>query len=351
MYQYHYAMEFTRSIRCGWNLGNTFDCLPRAAQLPEHPTVTDYETAWGNPPVTRAQLEAIRDAGFDAIRIPVTWTQHIGDAPDYCIDVAWMVRVDQIVREAFSLGFRVVLNVHHDGTPSGELGLLPEQLDRSEAILCRIWAQIATFYRDLGESLVFEVMNEPHIGNDWTGTPALYAAVNRLNAAALRTIRAAGGCNETRYLMIPTYAATAKPAALEALEIPADDRIIVSIHAYSPTDFCFSTREVTWAEPKATWGSRDDINALMQMFHALSRQFTARGIPVILGETAAVGKADRRSRLLWTAVYAKAAADRGMPCFWWDNGRCGQDFMGIFDRNTLTFPEPELVSILTGRSL
>lgn len=351
MYQYNYAFEFARKIRSGWNLGNTFDCIVKPEHLPPDPTPEDYETAWGNPPANRAHLEAVRDAGFDAVRIPVSWGQHLGDAPDYHIDDAWMNRVDKLVREAFSLGFRIILNVHHDAGPLGRISLLPERLDESEEILCKIWAQIAAQFADLGESLVFEVLNEPHVENNWIGTPELYQAVNRLNLAAVRTIRAAGGCNDIRYLMIPTYAASPKVTALEALELPDDDRIMVSIHAYAPTDFCFPSREVHWAEPKATWGSKEDIDALLGIFRQLEKHFTSKGIPVILGEAAAVGKADSRSRLLWAAVYAKEAAARSMPCFWWDEGHIGIDGMGIFDRRTLTFPEPELVSILTGKSL
>lgn len=351
MFQYNYAFEFARSIRCGWNLGNTFDSLAKQEHLPAQPTVTDYETAWGNPPTTRAHLEAIRDAGFDALRIPVTWKQHIGNAPDYRIDEAWMKRVDSIVREAFSLGFRVILNVHHDAAPWGELSLLPEHLDESEQMLCKIWAQIAAHFSELGESLVFEVLNEPHVGDDWTGNAELYAAVNRLNFAAVRTIRQAGGCNSYRYLMIPTYAASAKPTALDGLELPDDNRIMVSIHAYFPTEFCFPSKDVTWTEPKKVWGSKEDIDALINVFHQIGKRFLSRGIPVILGEFAAVGKLDTRSRLLWTAVYAKEAAARCMPCFWWDDGHLGVDGMGLFDRKTLSFPEPELVTILTGKKV
>ena len=351
MFQFNYAFEFVRSIRAGWNLGNTFDCIIKPEQMRDDLTPTDFETAWGNIPVNRGQLEAVRDAGFDALRIPVTWGQHLSPAPEYRIDEQWIRRIEAIVREAFSLGFRVILNVHHDAAPHGEISLLPEHLDESERILCCLWEQIAEHFADLGESLIFEVMNEPHITDDWTGNPALYAAVNRLNAAAVRTIRSKGGCNCYRYLMIPTYAATYKTAALNALEIPEDERIIVSIHPYFPTEFCFPRREVAWAVPQETWGSKSDIDNLLSVFHQIGKHFTSRGIPVILSEMAAVGKQDSRSRLLWTAVYAKEASDRGIPCFWWDNGQTGEEHMGIFDRKAMKFTDPEIASVLTGRTV
>ena len=351
MYQYNFAFEFVRSIHAGWNLGNTFDCLVDNDKWKENMTPADFETAWGNIPVNRGQLEAIRDAGFDALRIPITWKQHIGPAPDYRIEKSWMDRIHEVVWQAFSLGFRVIINVHHDASDSGDISLLPERLDESERLLCRLWEQLAEHFADLGESLVFEVLNEPHIGNDFTGEPQYFEAVNRLNAAAVRTIRAAGGCNSFRYLMLPTYAATYKSAALEALTLPDDDRLIVSVHPYFPTDFCFPSREIHWGTQQMTWGSKADIDNLQHIFHQLEKRFIAHGIPVILGEMAAVGKADSRSRMLWTAIYAKEAAARCMPCFWWDNGSVGEDEMGLFDRNTLTFPEPELVSILTGKRI
>lgn len=349
MYQYNYAFEFVRSIQAGWNLGNTFDCVAHPEQLRAGKQPEVFESAWGNIPVNRGQLEAIRDAGFNALRIPVTWFQHIGEAPDYRIDEDWMIRIDSVVREAFSLGFRVIVNVHHDGTDRGILHLQADELDRSEEILCKIWAQIAAYFSELGESLVFEVMNEPHVAKDFTGNAEYYAAVNRLNAAAVRTIRAAGGCNGYRYLMLPTYAATYKKSALDAFELPDDDRLIVSIHPYVPTEFCFAANEVHWAKPQETWGSKEDIDKLLDMFRQLEKRFVSKGIPVILGEMAAVEKADSRSRMLWLAVYAREAAARCMPCFWWDNGQIGAECMGIFDRRTLQFPCPELVSILTGK--
>lgn len=351
MYHYPYAFEFVRSIRCGWNLGNTFDCVLKPHQLSENPTIDDYQTAWGNPAATRGQLEVIRDAGFDALRLPVTWSQHLGPAPDYTIDPAWLERVETIVREAFSLGFRVILNVHHDGAPPrGEISLEADRLDRSEGILCAIWKQLAAHFADLGESLIFETMNEPRIGNNWEGSPEGCAAVNRLNAAALRTIRQGGGCNTMRYVMLPTYAASPKEIAYAHTVLPEDDRIIVSVHAYFPTEYCFPNREVTWNEPREHWGMPEDYHRLSAMFDLMEKYFIRKGVPVIIGETGAVKKSDDENRRLWTAVYTKEAALRGIPCFWWDEGNIRQNGFGLLDRRTLTLAEPELVAVLTGKA-
>ena len=348
MYPYQYAFAFAQSIRCGWNLGNTFDSVVRDDRLDTCHTPVDYETAWGNPAANRGMLEAVRDAGFDAIRIPVTWFQHIIPESNYRIDPDWLARIDYIVREAFSLGFRVILNVHHDCSPSGNIRLNPQALDAAERSLCALWEQIAAQFADLGESLVFEVMNEPHTQDDWTGNPDTYAAVNRLNRAAVRTIRAGSGYNPIRFLLIPTYAATFKVPALKALQIPDDDRILVSVHAYTPTEYCFAESEVNWNKPMSHWGTQDDINALIRVFDNLEEYIVHRGAPVVLGEMSVAKKTDAVSRLLWTAVYAKEAARRNMPIFWWDNGYLGDGQMGLLNRQTLEWDDPMLVSILTG---
>lgn len=349
MYHYPYAFEFVRSIRCGWNLGNTFDCMLKPEQLAADASPDAHQTAWGNPTATRGQLEAIRDAGFDALRLPVTWTHHLGPAPDYIIEPQWLARVETIVREAFSLGFRVILNVHHDCSPPyGEISLEADRLDRSEEILCAIWKQLAAHFADLGESLIFETLNEPRIGNNWDGCPEGCAAVNRLNAAALRVIRAAGGCNAMRYVMLPTYAASPKEVAYTHMALPEDDHIIVSVHAYFPTEYCFPDRDVTWDAPRQHWGEYSDYQRLNAMFSLMEKYFIRKGVPVIIGETGAVKKSDDENRCLWTAVYTKEAAMHGIPCFWWDEGNIRKNGFGLLDRRSLTLTEPELVAVLTG---
>lgn len=341
------AMEFVHSIRSGINLGNSFDCVPNARQLAALQSLNDFQTAWGNPVTTTAHLQMLRDAGFDVLRFPVTWGLHLGDAPDYTIDPAWLQMVEEIVYSALKMGFRMVLNVHHDGA---KISLAEEHLDESEAVLCAIWRQLADCFQDIGTSLVFETLNEPRMGDNWDGCPEGCAAVNRLNAAALRTIRAAGGNNATRFVMLPTYAASPKEIAFRYMQVPEDDRVIVSVHAYFPTEYCFPNRVVTWSKPREHWGERNDYARMTAMFARIEKYFTAKGIPVIIGETGAVKKTDAYNRQLWTAAYTKIAAAYGIPCFWWDEGNCRENGFGLFDRRTMTCTEPEIVSILTGKS-
>lgn len=340
------AMEFVHSIRSGISLGNSFDCVPKPKQLAALQSLNDYQTAWGNPVTTTAHLQMLRNAGFDVLRFPVTWGLHLGDAPTYPIDPAWLQMVADIVYSALDMGFRMVLDVHHDGE---KISLAVNQLETSEAVLCAIWQQLADRFQDIGTSLVFETLNEPRLGNNWDGCPEGCAAVNRLNAAALRTIRAAGGNNATRFVMMPTYAASPKEIALQHMQVPEDDRVIVSIHAYFPTEYCFPNCAVTWNPPREHWGEPNDFSRLTAMFARIDHFFTAKGIPVIIGETGAVKKIDESNRQLWTAAYTKIAAAYGIPCFWWDEGNCREGGFGLFDRRTLRCTAPEIVAILTGK--
>ncbi len=346
MNRYETAMDFVQSIRCGICLGNSYDCVPKPHQLAALQSLDDFLTAWGNPVTTHSHLDMLREAGFDVLRFPVTWGLHLGEAPDYSIDPAWLQMVDDIVRYALQIGFRVVLNVHHDGA---KISLAEERLEESEAVLCAIWRQLAAHFADVDASLVFETLNEPRMGDNWDGCPEGCAAVNRLNAAALQTIRAAGGNNTTRFVMLPTYAASPKEIAFQYMQVPEDDCVIVSVHAYFPTEYCFPNRAVTWNPPREQWGDSEDYARLVELFARIDRYFTTKGIPVIIGETGAVKKSDNTNRRLWTAAYTKIAAAHGIPCFWWDEGNCCENGFGLFDRCTLTCMEPEIVSILTGK--
>ncbi len=342
------AMDFVHSIRSGICLGNSFDCVPKPKQLAAMQSLDGFLTAWGNPVTTTAHLQMLRDAGFDVLRFPVTWGPHLGEAPDYTIDPAWLQMVDHIVRCALDMGFRMVLNVHHDGA---KISLCEERLDESEAVLCAIWRQLAEHFADIDESLVFETLNEPRIGDNWDGCPDGCAAVNRLNAAALHTIRAAGGNNSMRFVMLPTYAASPKEIAFKYMQVPEDDRVIVSVHAYFPTEYCFPNCAVTWNPPREQWGDSVDYARLTELFARIEKYFIINGIPVIIGETGAVKKSDNCNRQLWTAAYTKIAAAYGIPCFWWDEGNCNENGFGLFDRHTLNCTEPEIVAILTGKML
>lgn len=333
------SAQIVSEMKIGWNLGNTLDCLTgRQDGLAA-------ETAWGNPPVTKALFEAVSAAGFGAVRIPVTWVGHFGQGPDYLIDPVWLDRVEEIVRWALECGLYVILNLHHDGADFPERGawLRPDYQSYDKVLprFTALWTQLAHRFAQYGDRLLFESMNEPHCGDDWVGSMEQYIIVNRLNELFVETVRSAGGNNKLRHLMLPSYAASPKRAPVEAMIYPQDERLILTVHAYTPTEFCFPSYDVHWAEPRNDWGTDEDhakLTGIMELLHG-------QGRPVIIGEMGAVQKFKTDNRLSWADFFVREAAKRGIVCFWWDAFTQGET-MGLLDRSTLQWADQTLVDTL-----
>ena len=184
----------------GINLGNSLDAV-------------GGETAWNNPITTREMIHMYAAAGFDILRVPTTWALHMGLGPDYIVDPAWMNRVQEVVDWALEEGMRVILNVHHEN----ETWLRPELKALKDVMLqfVALWKQICFRFRDYGDRLIFQGMNEPHSSRDpnaWNGASRdVRAAINALNHAFVATVRESGGKNPARWLCIPRPAALSLP--------------------------------------------------------------------------------------------------------------------------------------------
>ena len=329
------ARELIAGMGAGWNLGNTLDAVRAGTGTP-----TQFETAWGNPVTTPDMVKLLADTGFSTFRVPVTWEAHIGPAPDYKIDGAWMDRVQEVVDYGIDNGLTVILNLHHEDWhfPSYE------NLKGVEEELTAVWGQIAGRFGGYSEKLIFEIMNEPRMkgtSQEWSGgTAEARDAVNQWNAAAVKTIRAAGGHNALRYIMVPTIAASADDVPLKGFVLPGDDRVIVSVHAYTPYNFALNTSAPDNAFTPAV---ARQIDAL---FVRLDKFFLSKDIPVVLGECGALDKKNNlEARVAWASYYAGKGAEYGIPCVWWDNGirstTTGESF-GIMDRRNVTWWYPEI---------
>jgi endoglucanase len=325
------STELVKEIKIGWSLGNTMDATGSSGVL--------SEISWGNPKTTMKMIDNIKEAGFNTLRIPVTWQNHIGAAPDYTIDKVWMDRVQEIVNYAYANDMYVIINLHHEDWYSPYYASADTAIDE----LKKIWAQIADRFQNYDEHLIFEGMNEPrHKGDpdEWTGgNEEGWEVINQLNAAFVETIRGAGGNNSLRHLMIPPYAASSSVITWTKFEIPEDDKIIVSIHAYTPYDFALNINggsEWSASDPNST----KDIDYLMQN---LNEYFISKEIPVILGEFGAVDKNNIQARVAWGEYYVKKAHEIGVPCIAWDNnGFSGTgEKLGLLNRfkNEWQFPE------------
>lgn len=303
----------------GWCLGNQFDA---------HNNGKSSETAWGNPACTQATFDGLKKMGFETVRIPVTWMGHIGDAPDYIIEEAWLNRVAEVVGFAENAGLNVILNIHHDGADS-KYWLSVKDAASSEAKnteitaeLTAIWGQIATRFADKGDWLMFETMNEIHDGGwGWgsnkTDGGKQYRVLNAWNQACVDVIRAAGGCNATRWIGCPGYC-TNTDLTIESFVLPTDaaNRVAVSIHCYDPYAF---TLECSTNK----WGTDAEKAALVSTFAKIKQHYIDQGIEAYIGEFGCAQRAnpaDEHYRVEYLAYYAAMAYEYNLSIMLWDNG-------------------------------
>ncbi len=327
------AMDFVKGIEIGWNLGNTMDAHDGKSGL-------QTETCWGNPETTEEIILAVKDAGFNAVRIPTTWGYHMDE--NNVVDTEWMDRVQTVVNYAYDNDMYVILNTHHEGN-----WLVPQP--DQEAVVTEkyiaLWEQIAERFKDYDERLIFEGLNEPKTdgsAKEWQGgTPEESAVVNNLLVKFVETVRASGGNNELRFLMVTPYAASVANTALDNFVIPEDDRLIVSVHSYTPYNMALN-RNSDISDFNAS--NMIEIDNLMKM---LTERYISQGIPVIMGEFGSMNKLNNEDRAKHAQYYIASAKEQGIPCFWWDNGSdClpsqGEGFM-IIDRNAKAPKFPEIV--------
>lgn len=328
-------LEFAKSLKIGWNLGNTFDA-PAG------------ETAWGNPLTTEELIRTVKELGFDTIRIPISWGLHVSPAPEYTIQEGFLKRVDTVVRSALDAGFYVIINSHHDNSIYSPT---PDNSQRGQEYLTAIWTQIGEHFRDADEHLIFETMNEPRVEGsayEWeinAQNPDCIASlevVNELNQAALNAIRATGGNNAQRYVIISPYAGSPGAAMTSAFRLPEDSaegKLIVSIHAYTPYSFALSKTSGVSAFTKA------HENEIVSLMKSLNYRFLKKGIPVVIDEMGCMNKDNPDDRYAWCKAYISAAKEYGIPCIWWDNGAIsgsGENFAIINRRKCTVFAQSEL---------
>nr|ABW39343.1 glycoside hydrolase family 5 [uncultured bacterium] len=322
------------NIKVGWNLGNTLDAVKFGSDL----TVSDLETAWGNPVTTTGHITAIKNAGFNAIRIPVSWAK-CADA-DFNIRADWMERVTQVVNYAVENDMYILLNTHHD---ESIFKFTNKEKDASINAFRKIWMQIAVNFQNYDEKLIFEGLNEPRTRGssaEWNGgTSAERANLNDHYAVFVKTVRACGGNNNKRFLVINTYAASGEAVAMSGLKIPADtaqNKIIASYHAYEPYYFALhegSNSVKTWSQSKLS-----DTTPITSRIAQANSTFINKGIPVIIGEFGALNRDNEPARAAWVEFYVKSAAAKGIKCFWWDDG----GNFKLYDRRNDTFYFPQI---------
>lgn len=347
--------QFVEAMQLGWNLGNTFD----ASDCTWLDDELDYESAWAGIKTSERLIQTVKEAGFQTIRIPVSWHNHVSGT-DFTISDVWLNRVQEIVDIALAQGMYVILNTHHD-VGADYYYPTSEYLESSIHYVESIWTQLAEHFADYDERLIFESLNEPRMvgtNNEWwlnTSDPVCQdsvACINAMNQAFVDTIRAAEGQNESRYLMVPGYAASADGALYTGFELPADtveDKLIVSVHAYTPYDFALNENGTNAFSVKRS----SDLAGITGFMDQLYDKFIANGIPVVIGEFGARAKHNTQERVDFAAAYIQAARARGITCCWWDNNAFigNGELFGLIDRASMALRFEEIITAMVKYSV
>ncbi|MDR0320383.1 MAG: glycoside hydrolase family 5 protein [Treponema sp.] len=346
------AFDYFRDERIfsGWNLGNSLDSYSDGL---------GGETTWGNASINQEIMNGVKAAGFDIIRIPVTWMGHIGNAPSHRVAAYRLKRVAEVAEMAHNAGLKVIINIHHDGsTPSqgrddGWLSISKayknaRENERITLQFARVWEQIAVYFQNYGDWLMFEAMNEIHDGG-WAYSTEFKMfpnqqldVLNKWNQTFLDRVRLTGGNNPNRYLIIPAYCTNPQQTLASSFVLPNDrvsGKLIVTFHYYDPHEFGIEGRRTAWGTP----ADRQKVDSDFAPFKA---RFIDNNIPVIIGECGAVLQLypndaarqaqARQSRFDYIPHVFATAKKYGLVPIYWDNGsiRGNGEKFGLFDRRT-----------------
>ncbi|KAF6625847.1 cellulase family glycosylhydrolase [Paenibacillus sp. EKM208P] len=329
--------SYVEAMQPGWNLGNSLDA------------VGADETAWGNPRITQALIQQIAAQGYKSIRIPVTWDKHIGAAPNYTVESAYMNRVEEVVRWALDANLYVMINVHHDSWT-----WVSSMEPKHDEVLARynaLWTQIAQRFKDQPNKLMFESINEPRFSEGGTTDEAkMNQMLQELNVSFHKIVRASGGKNATRPLVLPGLDTSPAQAKINELYNTItklnDPNLIATVHYYGFWPFSVNIAGHTTFDT-------DTKNDIIQTFDNVYNTFVAKGIPVIVGEfgllgfdknTGVIEQGEKLKFFEFLTYYMKEKKITGIL---WDNGQ-------HFNRTTYKWSDPELFNVikssLKGRS-
>ena len=342
------AFEITSQMIVGWNLGNTLDSIAYGVAFDSAPVKS--ATAWGNIEPTKELFEAVKAAGFNTVRIPTTWYQHVkyDEAQGkYIIHEGWLEYVKQTVDYAYDLDMFVILNVHHEDTWVNVPAFNDAAYETASKMLRDIWGTVAETFKEYDQHLIFEGMNEPReVGSatEWSGgTTAAQAYVNRLNKVFVDTIRGQGSAaNAERLLMLPGYAASSSISTVKAIEVPENSgNVALSVHAYFPYFFAMATdKYANHSFPGKSGYGEDYETAIKNLFKDLKKISDNKKAPIVIGEFGASDFNNNEDRARWATCFLTHAKNAGIPCVFWDNGATyngtGEAY-GLIYRKTCTW--------------
>ncbi|WP_438350291.1 cellulase family glycosylhydrolase [Paenibacillus sp. FA6] len=321
--------SYVDNMQPGWNLGNTLDATG------------DDETSWGNPRVTKELINQISAQGYKSIRLPITWDNHIGEAPDYTIEKAYLDRVEEVVGWALDADLYVMINIHHDSWLW--VSHMEEKHDEVLARYNAAWTQIADRFKDQSDKLMFESINEPRFTDGGsTDETKMEEMLVELNTSFHTIVRKSGGNNAERPLVLPSLETTPSEERMNALykTITAlnDPNLIATVHYYGFWPFSVNIAGHTTFD-------KDTKNDITQTFNNVYSTFIAKGIPVIVGEfgllgfdtdTGVIEQGEKLKFFEYLTYYSK---EKKIATMLWDNGQ-------HLNRTTHKWSDPELHNIL-----
>ncbi|MGD2035612.1 MAG: cellulase family glycosylhydrolase [Bacteroidales bacterium] len=337
------SIDLAQKMGVGWNVGNSLDAI-------------DGETSWGNPLVSQRLIDSVKAAGFNSVRIPVAWSR-FSDESSFIIDTDWLVRVEEVVNYVLGNDMYAIINIHWDG------GWIQPTYEDEVYVTNRLsvmWKQIATHFMDYDDHLLFAGTNEVMVENDYSAPKVEYYTVqNGYNQTFVTTVRATGGRNAYRHLVVQGFNTNIDYTVSFAV-MPTDvteDRLMMEVHYYDPYNFTINENSsiTQWGEiatePSSTetWANESYADG---QFQKMKTNFIDDGIPVILGEYGVISRTDvtdhETYRVYYIEYITQSLVDHGLVPFYWDNGYTGNHGLGIFDRSTGEQVYPDIVEAITG---
>ena len=337
----------------GWNLGNQFECSApgqdgesMAIGMPDNSIKA--ETAWGNPVVTKKVIKAVKDAGFNAVRIPVRWQCHITNPQAMSIDKAWLKRVKEVVDWCLDNDLKVIINTHHEKWLEGRPTY--QYKEENNQKLALLWMNIASEFASYDYRVAFAGTNEVHVRDNWGKPEAENLAVqNSYNQTFIDVVRATGGNNEKRHLIVQTYVCNPQFGIDGGFIIPTDaegngnDYMSVEFHYYTPWEYAGECKNYFWGQAYREHGDipESDEKTMTTFFDQVVDTWASKGLGVVIGEWGVTdhfkgSQADiiHENMTYYCRTMVGEARKRGFSTFIWDNNAFGngQEKFGIFDR-------------------
>jgi endoglucanase len=299
------AWVAAQQMGVGVNIGNTLD------------NTTKWETGWGNPPITKAYVERLAALGFKVVRLPVAWDTY---AKDGRIPDDKLARVGEVADWIVGTGMFCVINIHWDGGWIDKGKTFGPDAERKYPAY---WAQIANYFAGRNEKLLFEALNE-ETAFDGAGSPQkAYATLTHVNQLFIDTVRKTGGNNAKRLLVVTGYATDFAKTASADYVLPKDtvpNKLLISVHYYTPWQFAGMTKDESWGKMRPTWGTKDDYAELEKLFDLMQTFSERSDIPVFVGEFNASDQKEMSSRIKWMTAVKDAALKRKMVPVLWETG-------------------------------